>query len=277
MKPKPPRPRLVGPCGRPRSRTGDDGTWKIAQRVAKDRVISVVDPETRHMHKSRSEYRDGYKAHIAIEPETGLVTSATLTPANAPDGSTGVELIRDEEPGLQILGDGAYGSGEMLAALSAARHHKALKPWPLNTAVPGGFSATTSLSTTKPRRPPARPGTPSSSQGIRRRVRHPLSRLSTASRCTKARDGRTLQMSPMTLSSPRPVGLGETVTSPRSTGDGVPWSNAPLLGWWPTSRRSDPRRREEPPRPLAARRGHQPQALGQPRTRPRRRMALGAT
>ena len=27
------------------------------------------------MHKSRSEYRDGYKAHIAIEPETGLVTA----------------------------------------------------------------------------------------------------------------------------------------------------------------------------------------------------------
>ena len=61
----------------------DDGTWKIAQRVAPDRIISTVDPEARHMHKSRSEYRDGYKAHIAIEPETGLVTATTLTPANA--------------------------------------------------------------------------------------------------------------------------------------------------------------------------------------------------
>ena len=55
---------------------GDDGTWQIARKVAPDRVISVVDPETRHMHKSRSEYRDGYKAHIAIEPETGLVTAS---------------------------------------------------------------------------------------------------------------------------------------------------------------------------------------------------------
>ena len=118
---------------------GDDGTWKIAQRVAEDRIISTVDPEARHMHKSRSEYRDGYKAHIAIEPETGLVTSATLTPANAPDGSTGIELLRDEEPGLQVLGDGAYGSGECPGALAKAKHHRAIKPWPTSTAITGGF------------------------------------------------------------------------------------------------------------------------------------------
>ena len=116
-----------------------DGTWKIARKVAPDRVISTVDPEARHMHKSRSEYRDGYKAHIAIEPETGLVTAAALTPANAPDGSTGVVLLANEEPGLQILGDGAYGSGETLDALGKAKHHRAIKPWPTTLAVPGGF------------------------------------------------------------------------------------------------------------------------------------------
>jgi hypothetical protein len=66
--------------------------------VAPDRIISTVDPEARHMHKSRSEYRDGYKAHIAIEPETGLVTAGALTPANASDGSTGIELLTGEEP-----------------------------------------------------------------------------------------------------------------------------------------------------------------------------------
>ena len=49
-----------------------DGTWRIARRVAADRVISTVDPEARHMHKSVSEYRDGFKAHVAIEPETGI-------------------------------------------------------------------------------------------------------------------------------------------------------------------------------------------------------------
>jgi IS5 family transposase len=116
-----------------------DGTWKIARKVAPDRVISTIDPEARHMHKSRSEYRDGYKAHIAIEPETGLVTAAVLTPATAPDGSTGVVLLAGEEPGLQILGDGAYGSGETLAALHESKHHPAIKPYPTSTAVPGGF------------------------------------------------------------------------------------------------------------------------------------------
>jgi len=91
------------------------------------------------MHKSRSEYRDGYKAHIAIEPETGLVTAAALTPANAPDGSTGVVLLAGEEPGLQVLGDGAYGSGETLNALGKAQHQRAIKPWHTKPAVRGGF------------------------------------------------------------------------------------------------------------------------------------------
>jgi IS5 family transposase len=117
----------------------EDGTWKIAQRVAPDRVISTVDPEARHMHKSRSEYRDGYKAHIAIEPETGLVTAAALTPANTADGPTGVDLLAGEAPGLQVLADGAYGSGETLAALGKAKHQRAIKPWPMSPAIPGGL------------------------------------------------------------------------------------------------------------------------------------------
>jgi IS5 family transposase len=117
----------------------DDGTWQIARRVAPDRVISVVDPEARHMHKSRSEYRDGYKAHLAVEPETGLVTATALTPANAPDGPTGVGLLVGEAPGLVVLADGAYGSGETLAALRRLHHALAVKPFPSTTAVPGGF------------------------------------------------------------------------------------------------------------------------------------------
>ena len=117
-----------------------EGTWRIAQRVVPDRIISTVDPETRHMHKSRSEYRDGYKAHIAIEPETGIITAAALTPANVGDGPTGVELLRGEPPGLQVLADSAYGSGEVRDALRNARHDQAIKPIPLRSAVPGGFT-----------------------------------------------------------------------------------------------------------------------------------------
>lgn len=108
-----------------------DGTWRIAQRVAPDRVISTVDPDSRHMHKSRSVYRDGYKAHVAVEPDTGLITATALTPANAGDGPTGIELLTGEEPGLQVLADSAYGSGEVRAALDAAGHTAAVKAIPL--------------------------------------------------------------------------------------------------------------------------------------------------
>jgi IS5 family transposase len=117
----------------------EHGSWRIAQRVAPDRIISTVDPDARHMHKSRSEYRDGYKAHLAIEPETGLVTAGALTPANTADGPTGVDLLASEAPGLLILADSAYGSGETLAALGKAKHRRAIKPWPMATAIAGGF------------------------------------------------------------------------------------------------------------------------------------------
>ena len=91
------------------------------------------------MHKSVSEYRDGYKAHLAIEPETGLITAAAITPANIGDGPTGVALLAGEEPGLQVLADSAYGGGETRAALRNAKHHQAIKPMPLQRAMPGGF------------------------------------------------------------------------------------------------------------------------------------------
>ncbi len=109
----------------------DEGSWRIARKVAKDRIISTVDPEARHMHKSRSEYRDGYKAHLAVEPETGLVTAASLTPANAPDGRSGIGLLEGEASGLEVLGDGAYGNGATLAAIDSAGHRAAVKPWPV--------------------------------------------------------------------------------------------------------------------------------------------------
>jgi IS5 family transposase len=117
-----------------------EGTWRIARSVAPDRVISTVDPESRHMHKSVSSYRDGYKAHVAVEPETGLITACALTPANAGDGPTGVRLLDGETPGLQVLADSAYGSGEVRVAIRRARHRAAIKAIPLRRAIPGGFN-----------------------------------------------------------------------------------------------------------------------------------------
>ena len=118
----------------------DEGTWRIFDGTAKDRVISTVDPEARHMHKSVSQYRDGYKAHIAIEPETGIITASTLTAADAADGPVGVELLDGEGPGLQVLADSAYGSGETRAALREAKHTQAIKPIPLaRPKIEGGY------------------------------------------------------------------------------------------------------------------------------------------
>ncbi len=111
---------------------GDEpGSWRIARKVAYERVISTVDPETRHMHKSRSEYRDGFKAHLAIEPDTGLITGVDLTLANAPDGTHGIALLDGEPAGLDVLADSAYGTGPARAALEQAGHTAIIKPWPL--------------------------------------------------------------------------------------------------------------------------------------------------
>jgi hypothetical protein len=116
------------------------GSWRIARRVARDRVISTVDPQARHARKTSAARRDGYKGHIAAEPETGLVTECALTAANLPDGPTGLQLLAGEEPGLEVLGDSGYGSGQTRAGLRTAGHTQTIKPIPLASAVPGGFT-----------------------------------------------------------------------------------------------------------------------------------------
>ena len=116
------------------------GTFRSARRVAPDRVISTVDPQARHTRTASARKRDGYRAHVAAEPEPGLFTACALTAANAPDGPAGVELVSGEEPGLEVLGGSAYGSGATRAALTAAAHVQTVKPLPLASAVPGGFT-----------------------------------------------------------------------------------------------------------------------------------------
>jgi IS5 family transposase len=66
---------------------GTDGRWRIARRVAPDRVISTVDPQARHTRKSKSTRRDGFRGHVSAEPETGLITDAELTSAAGEAGS----------------------------------------------------------------------------------------------------------------------------------------------------------------------------------------------
>ena len=69
---------------------GTDGRWRIARKVAPDRLISTVDREARHTRKCKSKRRDGFRGHVAAEPETGLITDCEMTMA-AGDGSTDAE------------------------------------------------------------------------------------------------------------------------------------------------------------------------------------------
>lgn len=118
----------------------EDGTWRIAERVAPDRVISTVDPESRHMHKSRSEYRDGFKAHVAIEPSTGIITGTALTPANVGDGPVGASLLEDDGDCFEVYADSAYGGGPTRVEIRRRGHDAVIKPIPLRAAVSGGFT-----------------------------------------------------------------------------------------------------------------------------------------
>jgi hypothetical protein len=73
----------------------DDGIFRIARRVAKDRVISTVDPEARHGHKTSARGFDGFKGHVAIDPDSEIITDTKVTPGNAGDASVADELIDD--------------------------------------------------------------------------------------------------------------------------------------------------------------------------------------
>jgi len=130
----------------------EDGTFAIARRVAPDRVISVVDPETRHGHKTSAHSFDGFKGHAAIDPDSEIITATVVSPGNAGDASVAEELIadllQDDEPVTDgpaevsddddetaterraVYGDAAYGTGELQSLLSDAGIDSKLKTQP---------------------------------------------------------------------------------------------------------------------------------------------------
>ena len=182
---------------------GTDGRWQIARRVAADRVISTVDPDARHAHKTVSRRQDGFKAHVVVEPDTGLITDTRLTPAAGPansDAAIGVDLLAEDTTvagPVQVLGDSAYGTGEALDALDRSGHTPVIKPWPLRPAVAGGFTADDFTVDEAA-------GTATCPAGVTR----PISRTRAVTfgaacrgcplrqRCTTAGDGRTLHLHP---------------------------------------------------------------------------------
>lgn len=184
---------------------GTDGRWRIALRTVPDRMISTVDPDARHAHKTRERRQDGFKAHIVVEPDTGLMTTVALTKTNGQansDAAVGADLVTadptvEDTNDVQVLGDSAYASGEMLATLNDKGWVPVLKPWPLRPAVPGGF--TLDDFTHDPEA-----GTLTCPAGITRRVSaRGTVTFGTActgcplrARCTTAQDGRTVKLGP---------------------------------------------------------------------------------
>jgi len=76
---------------------------QIKQEVAKDRVISIADPEMRHGRKSKTKLFNGYKRHIVIANDIILATA--VEPAN----------VREHEPAGRLLDAAAkHGDVEIL-------------------------------------------------------------------------------------------------------------------------------------------------------------------
>jgi transposase len=149
---------------------GTDGRWRIARRVAPDRVISQVDLDARHTRKSPEARRDGYRVHVVAEPETGIITDEALTKAAGLENSdaavaeqflaahtapaaeatggqdasgrgSGIDDIGLHESGVcEWYGDSAYGTGDFRYAIGEAGHAAVLKPKPLRSAVADGFT-----------------------------------------------------------------------------------------------------------------------------------------
>ena len=103
-----------------------DGRFRIFEGTASDRVISTVDPEARHGHKTAAHGFDGYKGHLAIDPDSEVITAVEVSPAVIGDAAVAPRLLDDlvqgqGEPARAVVyGDSAYGTGAHLAWLD---HH----------------------------------------------------------------------------------------------------------------------------------------------------------
>lgn len=106
----------------------DDGRFRIFEGTAPDRVISTVDPQARHGHKTAAHGFDGYKAHIAADPDSEIITAAEVSAATSGDAVVAPALLGDLVPGEGeptadgvVYGDSAYGTGAHLAWLERHR------------------------------------------------------------------------------------------------------------------------------------------------------------
>jgi hypothetical protein len=100
-----------------------EGKATLREGVARDRVVSVHDPEMRHGRKSSSRRFDGHKAAIAVDADSQLITAVEVLAGNAADSEQALELTTasEENTGLKVeetVGDCAYGSGNTRQAFA---------------------------------------------------------------------------------------------------------------------------------------------------------------
>jgi len=96
-----------------------DGSAALRRGVARDRLISVEDPQMRHGRKSRSVRFDGYKRHVLKDLDSGLVRAVGVTAANASEASVTEGIAQDlayqEDAELKELHiDRAYLASELV-------------------------------------------------------------------------------------------------------------------------------------------------------------------
>ena len=122
---------------------GDDSVFRIARRVAEDRVISTVDPEARHGHKTAARGFDGYKGHISIDPDSELIVTTDVTAGNVGDAVPAAAMLEEvlataksspaEEP-VEIYGDSSYGTAALVEHIEGAGAEANVKVQPPSAA-----------------------------------------------------------------------------------------------------------------------------------------------
>ena len=116
----------------------EDGRMKLRQGVAADRRVSIEDEDMRHGRKSQSKLFNGYKEHVAIDIDDGVILACAVTPANlseteaAPELKAGVEAQGFTISELSI--DRGYLASGIVDELEAEGGEVVCKPWPAQNA-----------------------------------------------------------------------------------------------------------------------------------------------
>jgi hypothetical protein len=121
------------------------GRVRIIRGVAKDRRVSIEDPEMRHGRKTKSKRFNGYKQHIATSLDTNLILACAVTPANLPEEEAAPLLMSDLKAQGQtkidkLYIDRGYVNSALVDAVQAPRGEVLCKPWAVRNQNPELFT-----------------------------------------------------------------------------------------------------------------------------------------